>query len=320
MRDPVIDSLRAVAGDALRPSLDGGQACALVSYPNHGNPGDSAIWLGTKRWLQESGKDVLYEASPGFYSPDFLRVQCPEGPIYIHGGGNFGDLWDAEQHLRERVLRDFPDRPVIQLPQTVFYRDPANARAVGGCIRAHPSFTCYVRDACSKKRYEDLFDREAILCPDMAVFYEGGRRSEITVPVVELFRGDKESAFQNHRKDSWIRHRAFPEAAFFFEAERIFQKWRVAPPAIFLAAMARRHDAISQRRVTMAERLLSGRVVITDRLHAHILCMLLGIPHVVVDNVYGKVTSFIQEWTKGSPLVHLADTPEKARVLAQELL
>ena len=32
-----------------------------------------------------------------------------------------------------------------------------------------------------------------------------------------------------------------------------------------------------------------GKVVITDRLHAHVLCLLLGIPHVLLDNNYGKV-------------------------------
>ncbi|XP_048247973.1 glucose-6-phosphate/phosphate translocator 2, chloroplastic-like [Haliotis rufescens] len=35
-----------------------------------------------------------------------------------------------------------------------------------------------------------------------------------------------------------------------------------------------------------------GRVVITDRLHGHILSTLLGIPHVILDNNYHKVSSY----------------------------
>src|SRR5262249_1753615 len=62
-----------------------------------------------------------------------------------------------------------------------------------------------------------------------------------------------------------------------------------------------------------------GRVVITDRLHGHILCLLADIPHVVVDNLYGKVLSFHDAWTSGSPLARKANTVEAAVRVAREL-
>ena len=37
--------------------------------------------------------------------------------------------------------------------------------------------------------------------------------------------------------------------------------------------------------------------MVTDRLHAHILSLLLDIPHVVLDNSYGKVGGFVDAWT-----------------------
>jgi exopolysaccharide biosynthesis predicted pyruvyltransferase EpsI len=43
--------------------------------------------------------------------------------------------------------------------------------------------------------------------------------------------------------------------------------------------------------------LSSVRAVINDRLHAHILCLLLGLPQIALDNNYGKVTGFIEAWT-----------------------
>jgi len=49
-----------------------------------------------------------------------------------------------------------------------------------------------------------------------------------------------------------------------------------------------------------------GRVVVTDRLHGHILCTLLGIPHVLLDHGYGKVTNFYQTWTKRGALTRWA--------------
>ena len=80
-------------------------------------------------------------------------------------------------------------------------------------------------------------------------------------------------------------------------------------------------DAAAWARIERGCRLLSrGRVVLTDRLHAHILCTMLGIPHVVLDNHYGKVQNFIASWTSGSPLVRRASTPAQAVAIALELL
>jgi pyruvyl transferase EpsO len=61
-------------------------------------------------------------------------------------------------------------------------------------------------------------------------------------------------------------------------------------------------------------------VVVTDRLHGHILALLLGIPHVVLDNSYGKLHHFIRTWTHASPLVRMAAAPDEATALARELL
>ena len=77
------------------------------------------------------------------------------------------------------------------------------------------------------------------------------------------------------------------------------------------------YDRGASRRVGAALRLLStGRTVITDRLHGHILCMLLGIPHVLLDNGYGKLRAFHETWTYGSPLVARAADPAEALAMA----
>jgi exopolysaccharide biosynthesis predicted pyruvyltransferase EpsI len=59
--------------------------------------------------------------------------------------------------------------------------------------------------------------------------------------------------------------------------------------------------------------------VITDRLHGHILCALLGIPHVLVDDRYGKVGSFFSSWTSDLRTARFARDPGQAASLADEL-
>jgi pyruvyl transferase EpsO len=80
-------------------------------------------------------------------------------------------------------------------------------------------------------------------------------------------------------------------------------------------------DRLAQQRTRRGCRLLSrGRIVVTDRLHAHILCTLLGIPHIVLDNNCGKLSGFIRCWTAEHPLCHLADSVEEATRIATSLL
>jgi len=66
--------------------------------------------------------------------------------------------------------------------------------------------------------------------------------------------------------------------------------------------------------------LCSASVVVTDRLHAHVLSLLLGIPHVVTDNVSGKIRSFYETWTSESDLVTWAESLEDGVRIAQELV
>ena len=45
--------------------------------------------------------------------------------------------------------------------------------------------------------------------------------------------------------------------------------------------------------------------MVTDRLHGHILSLLLDLPNALVDNSYGKVRNFVDLWTKHHPDVAL---------------
>jgi pyruvyl transferase EpsO len=56
---------------------------------------------------------------------------------------------------------------------------------------------------------------------------------------------------------------------------------------------------------------------VTDRLHAHILSVLLDLPHVVLDNNYGKVSGFMSCWTAGFPGVSTATSLPEALAWAE---
>src|SRR3546814_4179261 len=72
-----------------------------------------------------------------------------------------------------------------------------------------------------------------------------------------------------------------------------------------MAQRAARQRRLAEWRFQRGLAMLSaGELVVTDRLHAHILSLLPDIPHVLLDNSYGKVAGFADQLTDdyGGPM------------------
>ena len=77
----------------------------------------------------------------------------------------------------------------------------------------------------------------------------------------------------------------------------------------------------SYTRLLHAFRFLSrGRVVVTDRLHGHILSVLLNKPNVILDNSYQKLSTYHAAWTPSVTNVQSATNVTEAIEKAQYLL
>ena len=152
------DPLTGIRRDSvrvLRTLLEPGMPVALVDFPLHDNAGDSLIYLGERTYLRELETPIRYQTSAGRYRAADLAALHPDGPILLHGGGNFGDRWALFQHFRERVIADFPDRRIIQLPQSIEMSRESAAR-VRAAYLAHPDLTVLLRDTRSLQLATEL--------------------------------------------------------------------------------------------------------------------------------------------------------------------
>jgi pyruvyl transferase EpsO len=84
-------------------------------------------------------------------------------------------------------------------------------------------------------------------------------------------------------------------------------------------------DQLAEDRTLRGCRILArGRVVITNRLHAHLLCTMMGLPHVVCDTSNGKVFAYRDTWIRDRESPHqsiarFANTPAEAVEMAAQL-
>lgn len=309
----------------LDPLLGRCERVALVGFPNHSNVGDSAIWLGELAYLRAAGRRLVYACDERSYSPDHLRRRLGDGTLLLHGGGNLGDLWPTYEELRERVIADFPDNRIVQLPQTMRFEDPRALERARAVLDAHGGLTLLLRDRASLAAARRSFEADARLCPDMALSLGPlPRPRQPATDVLWLLRTDKESAGVGVDHRPGTAELDWPPQAPTWAALRWGTRYggalaRRHPPWLdgLQRAVGSAYAPLARERLRTGCRLLAGaRAVVTDRLHGHLLCLLLGIPHVCLENSYGKVGSFMETWTEGCGLGRRASPAEAARLAA----
>lgn len=314
----LISRLSEQINGKLARHVDSAAPLAILDFPDIRNCGDSAIWLGEIAWLwRQFGKQPSYVCRRADFAPENLRAAVPEGPIFIHGGGNFGDIWIGCQNFREQVIETFPDRTIIQFPQSIHYSSMERADQTARIIEKHSDFILYVRDAASLEFAQRKFQCEVHLCPDMAFCIGPLANRPTSISVLAMLREDREKARNNDwhwseiPKEDWI-------------TERRHQRYRVKLAKLKGMLMAgasspshrqfRKLDAAAHQRFERGIRQISrAKSIVTDRLHVHICCTLLGLPHAVLDNSYGKISGHMDAfYPEGTEFIYRATTLQDA--------
>ena len=141
-------------------------------------------------------------------------------------------------------------------------------------------------------------------------------------PVLAMLRVDKEqvsrdlSAYRDIPTEDWITESA-PDVR---KAKKLGMI-RALPSLNWNAMRFGKYDAAANNRLARGVRQLSrARVIVTDRLHVHIVSLLMGKPHAVLDNNYGKIGRFMAAFSGNNDLSYratsLADAIEWARARA----
>ncbi|WP_080729400.1 polysaccharide pyruvyl transferase family protein [Rhodococcoides fascians] len=281
------------------------------------NVGDTMIWEGELQYLRSLRKNVVYEADQARFDPQTLEESAADATVLLHGGGNFGDVWGGFQQFREEVVGKFPHRRIVQLPQTVKFSDESGLVRANEIFGKHPNFILMVRDLGSLDTVRrHMPDVNVVYCPDMALGIEnfrGRQRSRAKYRCLVIARTDHEKAADLSLVDA-------PSVDWGLTGPAYLQ-WKLArvPGAMVRRLRSRRIGRAvypllrmgysSMRRLNLdsgVSMVSSADVIVTDRLHVHVLSGLLGREHIVLDNNYGKVKSIFDNYTHNFPTAHFA--------------
>lgn len=319
----LVEQLGARLEETLRSAIPAGAPVAILDWPAYPNVGDHVIALGQLAALRRLGHPVAHASSARGAPPERLARRLGDVVVLLTGGGNIGDYWPHHQVYRERVLAAFADRKVVQLPQSMGFDRQESLEAAQRAFDGHPDFTLLVRDTTNLEFGRSRFTCRVELSPDGA-FALGSlaRPAAPTQDVLCLARNDHERTDGGAAAPGavdWPRPLDRVEARLAWLATNVashLERRRRRPPGTD-RAMAAALEALANRRLDHGAALLSrGRTVVTDRLHGHILALLLGIPHVLANSRSGKVHDFVETWTASSPLVRRAGSLAEAVEMA----
>ncbi|WP_375514763.1 polysaccharide pyruvyl transferase family protein [uncultured Nostoc sp.] len=314
------------------------EECSLLNYPDYLNIGDHLIWLGTIFYLTDVLKTKIKYTAAGSedFSEEVMEKQVGKAPIILQGGGNLGDIWINHQKFREHIISKYRDRPIVIMPQSIYFNSTSNLKKAADIFNSHPNLTLFIRENFSYKIALNYFYKcKIIKIPDMAfcLLNMSCLTSNNTAQKSSILyhcRADEElkqnfspaSIFElpNVIVEDWVS----PEWKIWRSSKSIMETSQTYPdstPAIFdrlydpdihRISWILMHKGIDQLR--------QHRLIITNRLHGHILCILLGIPHIFLANSYHKNESFFETWTHQVPFCRFIKDSSQIKLTAQELL
>lgn len=331
-------------------NLEKFEECALLNYPNYANIGDHLIWLGAIFYLTDiAGSKINHVAIQNLSKTTIDKKISKKSPIIFTGGGNFNDIY---RHINfyEQVVSEYGDRPIIILPQSIYFKDQERLDRVANIFNSHPNLTIFARENYSYDiAIKNFHQCQVIKSPDMAfqlvnmpglakinyrsesILYHCRTGKELnsdsapaTLNLANVVTQDwasyeyegTPSAFSVEGLTTLIKQDRLPEWfsrqqwKFFHPYVSKFQQ--MDQPSWHLNSWKFMHDGVYQFK--------SHGLVITNRLHGHILCLILKIPHVFLTNSYYKNKSFYETWTNQIPFCELVNNAADVENTAREVL
>ncbi|PVD31821.1 hypothetical protein C0Q70_07239 [Pomacea canaliculata] len=313
--DEVVWELQRLHVRVLTSLLAGRRHAMLMDFATYENKGDPAIAAGQVALLKRFNVTIVFSCSTGLCNDDNLTKAREISKTYnstsliilLQGGGNLVGYADID-FTREKILNLFPDFPTILFSQSIWLNN-GNQAHLNKCREIYSqreNLTIFLRDRQSLGLAQKHFPgTKLMLMPDMAF---GLGRVPRTMPpthdILWIKRSDSES--------SGYKVPEIPTNLSVYVGD--WREWKTNQGNTPMETSF----LIAFNGLSFLQR---GRVVITDRLHGHILSVLLGIPHVLIDNPpYFKLSSFRRTWTAGLSNTVLVTTGEEALDQAQKLL
>lgn len=271
---------------------------------DYGNIGDIAISKAQYHFLNENlkGYDIvpITISQTRFVIGSIKKQIQPNDIVTIIGGGNMGSMYPDIEELRQLVIRSFKNNRIVCFPQTLDWdtslRSKKSLRLIVKVYSSHPDIHIFARESITFSKLKEMFRKNKNvsigLVPDivMSATAESLGTTDCLEPsnVLRCLRDDKEVALSTTQYA--VIDKALVETGYNIKKTDTHAGGSQLDEAHCAKLLA---DKLTQFR--------AAKLVVTDRLHGMILCLLSGTPCLVLPNSNHKIRQTQLDWLRDHP-------------------
>ena len=279
----------------------------ILGVPDHYNLGDQAIIYATRKFLTKLYPQIEIEEVPimNFARKlPYLKNNIQRNDLIIlQGGGNMGNIYWRNERIRREVISHFPENVKIIFPETIYYEASSEGKRDFELSKKLYNSRSIIIFARERKSYEIMKKAypgcRVYLVPDIVCFLSPYPIDQMRDGIGLYFRNDMESSIRGAEKN---------EIEAFFDAQS--ERYRYAD-MIYRSqgyiGIVNRNQIVNKK----INEIASFKMIVTDRLHAMIICSITGTPCIVIARYNHKIRSFYRTWFENSPYICLVDSMEE---------
>ena len=270
----------------------------VVFTPTHENLGDHAIALAQMKFLTDMGiqcteipESELYKLKEFGLLRFFNKTK-----IFIIGGGNLGTLWFRVETMFRDIILAAPKADILIFPSTIYYEDTyfgrkefENSKKI---YNNHKSLTLYAREIISYEIMKDAYSNVKLV-PDMVFYLNECEKSVARDGAILCLRSDLERTLSEE-----------DEMLIYKQVQQLFCD-KITKTDMYAAHKVSSDDR-TQELTKKFEQIKGAKLVVTDRLHCMIFCVITGTPCIVVNSKSPKVKG-CYNWVKDFEYIKFAD-------------
>jgi len=297
---------------------------AHLWYEESLNFGDSTIWYAQCKILKDLELNVVYECNNTNYNENEMETKIgKDGIILLRGGGNFNDIY-SYHFLRLNIINKFKNNKIIQLPQSIHFKDLNGSifLKTKEILNNHKNIIIMARDNFSLEFVKTNFSNLNVsLFSDVANYLSFTPFIENYIPktdILWLMRFDIETKLCEIKNNHILYPSIYLQKYLNNNTHNVSYDINYNDSIISSNIITSDNMEITDWYLCCVKNenyinlsflqkanfgllcsifiLQRAKIIITDRLHAHIIASLLHIPTILIDTNNGKMTNYIKTW------------------------
>ena len=278
------------------------------------NLGDMAITYAQINFLKSLLPDanlIVVPSNKTYEAVKTLKNYINSNDIVtITGGGNIDDKYTSLEDARLYVIKNFPNNRIISFPQTISFSNTkyGKKRQKISCkiYSKHNNLVMFTREVNSFEKVKKTFKNVKVeLCPDMVLSLNKIEPLEEREGVICCLRSDCEQQISNDTKEYILKglKNSFSNVIF---TDTVDVKVEDCKPEKYEDTLENFWSMIRK-----------SKLVVTDRLHCMIFCVITGTPCVAIDNINHKISGVYDTWLSDLSYIKVFSKIEGENILSE---